>query len=55
MVIVPEYNGRLPGKSNNLLVKLFGLHHAMLVPALLCVAIVGLAVTMPKSDADLRG
>ena len=24
MVIVPEYNGRLPGKSNNLLVKLFG-------------------------------
>jgi len=24
MVIVPEYNGRLPGQSNNLLVKLFG-------------------------------
>ncbi|MCJ8518390.1 hypothetical protein ABID21_001297 [Pseudorhizobium tarimense] len=24
MVIVPEYNDRLPGKSNNLLVKLFG-------------------------------
>ena len=24
MVIVPEHNGRLPGKSNNLLVKLFG-------------------------------
>ncbi|MCF6368257.1 DUF2778 domain-containing protein [Rhizobium halophilum] len=24
MVIVPEYNGRLPSKSNNLLVKLFG-------------------------------
>ena len=24
MGIVPEYHGRLPGKSNNLLVKLFG-------------------------------
>jgi len=24
MVIVPEYNGRLPGQNNNLLVKLFG-------------------------------
>ena len=24
MVIVPEYNGRLPGKNQNLLVKLFG-------------------------------
>ena len=35
------------------LVKHLGLHHAMFVPALLCAAIVGLAVVMPKTDPDL--
>lgn len=35
------------------LVHAFGIHHAMAVPALLCVAIVALAATMPKSDDDL--
>jgi MFS family permease len=35
------------------LVAQFGLHHAMAVPAVLCAGIVGLAATMPKSDADL--
>jgi MFS family permease len=32
-----------------------GLHHAMIVPAVLCAGIVFLAATMPKSDADLKG
>ena len=35
------------------LVNQLGLHHAMAVPAILCVGIVGLAATMPKRDADL--
>ena len=35
------------------LVTHLGLHHTMAVPALLCAGIVGLAVTMPKSDAGL--
>lgn len=35
------------------LVNHLGIHHAMAVPALLCVGIVGLAATMPRSDADL--
>jgi MFS family permease len=35
------------------LVNHLGLHHAMIVPALLCAGIVGLAATMPRSDADL--
>jgi MFS family permease len=35
------------------LVNHLGLHHAMIVPALLCTAIVGLASTMPKTDDDL--
>lgn len=30
-----------------------GLHHAMAIPALLCVGIVALSVTMPEGDADL--
>lgn len=32
-----------------------GLHHAMIVPAVLCAGIVLLAATMPSSDADLKG
>lgn len=36
------------------LVEQLGIHRAMIVPALLCVAIVGLAATMPKHDADLQ-
>jgi MFS family permease len=32
-----------------------GLHHAMVVPAILCVSILLLAVTMPRSDTDLKG
>lgn len=36
------------------LVSHLGLHHTMAVPAALCVAIVGLAATMPKSDEDLE-
>jgi len=35
------------------LVTQFGLHHAMVVPAVLCAGIIGLAATMPKNDADL--
>jgi MFS family permease len=35
------------------LVSYLGLHQAMAVPAILCVGIVGLAATMPESDADL--
>ncbi|HEY5788795.1 MAG TPA: MFS transporter [Microlunatus sp.] len=36
-----------------LLVSRLGIQHAMAIPALLCVGIVFLATTMPKSDADL--
>ena len=35
------------------LVNHLGIHHAMAVPAVLCVGIVGLAVTMSKDDAGL--
>lgn len=35
------------------LVARLGIHHAMAVPALLCAGIIGLAVTMPRSDDDL--
>ncbi len=37
------------------LVTHLGIHHAMAVPAVLCTAIIGLAATMPKNDADLHG
>ena len=36
------------------LVRHLGIQHAMAIPALLCVGIVFLATTMPKSDADLE-
>ena len=36
------------------LVKQFGIHHAMAVPAVLCAGIIALASTMPREDADLR-
>ena len=36
------------------LVRHVGIHHAMAVPALLCVGIVFLASTLPKTDADLE-
>jgi MFS family permease len=36
------------------LVHRLGLHHAMIVPAILCAGIVFLAATMPKTDADLK-
>jgi MFS family permease len=36
------------------LVTQMGIHHAMVVPAVLCVAIAALAATMPKQDADLH-
>ncbi len=36
------------------LVSNLGIQHAMFVPALLCAGIVVLALTMPKSDADLE-
>jgi MFS family permease len=36
------------------LVAHLGLHHAMIVPAVLCAGIVPLAATMPKTDADLK-
>ena len=35
------------------LVNQVGIHHAMAVPALLCVGIIALASTMPRNDADL--
>jgi MFS family permease len=35
------------------LVNHLGIHHAMMVPAVLCAGIVGLAAVMPKTDADL--
>jgi hypothetical protein len=36
------------------LVNHLGIHHAMAVPAILCLAIIGLAATMPRSDDDLQ-
>jgi hypothetical protein len=36
-----------------LLVSHLGIQHAMAIPSLLCIGIVFLATTMPKSDADL--
>ncbi|MET0694498.1 MAG: MFS transporter, partial [Propionibacteriaceae bacterium] len=36
------------------LVNHLGIHHAMAVPAILCVGIIALAGTMPKNDADLH-
>jgi MFS family permease len=36
------------------LVAQVGIHHAMVVPGVLCVAIAALAATMPKQDADLH-
>ncbi len=36
------------------LVDRLGIHHAMIVPAILCAGIIGLAATMPRSDDDLR-
>jgi MFS family permease len=36
-------------------VRQLGIHHAMVVPAALCAGILLLAVTMPKSDADIKG
>jgi MFS family permease len=35
------------------LVNRLGIHHTMIVPALLCAGIVGLASTMPRTDDDL--
>ena len=35
------------------LVNHFGLQHAMIIPAILCAGIVGLAATMPRTDSDL--
>jgi MFS family permease len=35
------------------LVNHLGIHHAMIVPAILCAAIVGLAATLPSTDDDL--
>ena len=37
------------------LVRLLGIHHAMIVPAVLCAAIIALAATMPREDSDLAG
>jgi MFS family permease len=37
------------------LVDNLGIHHAMVVPAVLCAGIIALAATMPRSDADLAG
>lgn len=36
------------------LIRHLGIHHAMVVPMLLCVAIIALSVTLPKSDDDLH-
>lgn len=35
------------------LINHLGIHHTMIVPAVLCAGIVGLAAVMPKTDADL--
>jgi DNA-binding MarR family transcriptional regulator len=35
------------------LVNQLGIHHAMIVPAVLCAGIIGLAFTMPREDAWL--
>ena len=35
------------------LVHRLGIHHAMIVPAVLCAGIIGLATTMPRNDDDL--
>jgi hypothetical protein len=35
------------------LVNQLGIHHAMVVPALLCAGIIGLAFTMPREEIGL--
>lgn len=54
VVVTFGYAAFLAGPAGvGFLVTHLGLHHAMAVPAVLCAGIVGLAATMPKSDADL--
>jgi MFS family permease len=54
VVITFGYAAFLAGPAViGVLVSQFGLQHAMAVPAVLCVGIVGLAAAMPKTDADL--
>jgi MFS family permease len=36
------------------LIRHLGIHHTMVVPALLCAGIIALAAVMPKTDADLQ-
>ncbi len=54
VVITFGYAAFLAGPAVvGVLVSHLGLHHAMVVPAVLCAGIVGLAATMPRHDADL--
>ena len=54
MVVTFGYAAFLSGPAAvGFLVNHLGLHHAMIVPAVLCAGIVALAATMPKTDEDL--
>ena len=56
MVVTFGYAAFLMGPALiGFLVRELGLHHAMLVPAALCTSILLLAVTMPRSDTDIKG
>ncbi len=56
VVVTFGYAAFLMGPATiGFLVQHLGIHHTMAVPAVLCAGIVALAVTLPKSDADLRG
>ena len=54
LVVTFGYAAFLSGPAAvGFLVSHLGLQHAMIVPAILCAGIVGLAVVMPKTDPDL--
>ncbi len=54
LVVTFGYAAFLSGPAAvGFLVNHLGIHHAMIVPAVLCAGIVALAATMPKTDEDL--
>ncbi len=55
LVVTFGYASFLSGPAAvGFLINHLGLQHAMIVPAVLCAGIVGLAATMPRTDEDLR-
>jgi len=54
VVVTFGYTAFLAGPAVvGFLVKTLGIHHAMVVPAVLCAGIIALAATLPRSDVDL--